>query len=210
MSLSCLFISRIKPQNLCSLTVAIVFALAEEAAGAGFGLTDAGGRESPAGWMDFFLVAILLCIDLLIIRSLYTGFEGAIRKVRRALVALTASLLVILLWAVLGLVSAGTDGGEPVGPGSYGWVAVVTGALAASAIVLRFVFFPARPTSISMSPSSKMVWHKGEWISIEAYLTQVMGISITHAMTAEEKEEALRRYQEEIAKSGVPRPSHRE
>lgn len=194
-----------------SLTIAMGLAVAWEASGAGSALTEPGGGGLPTGWLDYALVAVLLALDLLVIRSLFVGFEGAIRKVRRALVTLTASLLAILLWAVLGMVfTAGTGVTAAEGPLTYGWTAVIICAIAAFAIVLRFVFSRAKPTNIRMSPSSKMVWHKGEWISIEAYLSHVMGVGVTHAMTGEEKEEALRKYQEEVAKSGVPRPSARE
>lgn len=162
-----------------------------------------------AGRMEYLLVAILLCLNLIIARSLFMSFEGAIRRVRQALVIIISSMLAILLWAGVRMtVSVQIDVIQSANrPTDYDWAIVITAACAALGILLLSIFRIGRHTCITMSPSSKMVWHKGEWISIEAYLSQVMRVTITHSMTSEEKEEALRKYHEDIAKSGVPRPT---
>lgn len=171
------------------------------------------GSESKSGisvgWIEYFLVLILILMNVYISYTVFLRFDKAMRRTKRSLVMILSSMLMLLLWAGFRLTQLlGTSSIRFLDSVlySYNWVFLVAVLAVAMIVLIICCGFSRNKPCITMSPSSKMVSYDGEWISIEEYLSKEMGINVSHGMTKEDLNEAIKAYHDDVAKNGIPRP----
>jgi hypothetical protein len=168
-----------------------------------------GGGSTSVGWFEYSMVLLLILLNVLIVYRVFVRFDQAMLRAKRSLVTVIASMLILCIWAGIRLSRQLTDGWsffENVSR-SYNWVFLVALFAASMGIFVASCYHLRKKSLIRMSPSTKMVFYKDEWVSIEEFLAREMGIEVSHGMTCDEAAEAMREYQSEVTRNGgIPKP----
>ena len=171
-----------------------------------------GDDSLSIGWFEYSMVLFLILLNVSIVYRVFVRFDEGMRKAKRSLVTVIASMLILCVWAGLRLSRQLADGRslfENVSH-SYNWVFLVALFAASMGIFVASCYHLRKKPLIMMSPSTKMVFYKDEWVSIEEFLARAMGIEVSHGMTGDEAAEALREYRDEVARNGgIPKPQNR-
>lgn len=165
---------------------------------------------------EFFLVLILLFLNVAAAYALFRQFNKLNRVIKYSTGLMIISLLVLTVWLgklfVFGGVSItfAEEISTVVGRTELMLVLVlIFGNMLAGVFMYRR--YRHVEEFVVISAYSKKVQYKGRWVTIEEYLQKELGIKVSHGITPEEKEEALREFFRENApppptNDPLPRP----
>ena len=168
-----------------------------------------GNNSISIGWFEYSMVLLLILLNVMIVYRVFVRFDQAMRRAKRSLVTVIVSMLILCVWAGIRLSRQLADGRrffENISH-SYNWIFLVALFAASMGIFVLTCYHLRKKPLIKMSPSTKMVFYKDEWVSIEEFLAREIGIEVSHGMTVDEAAEALREYRNEVTRNGgIPKP----
>ncbi len=151
---------------------------------------------------EFFLVLVLLMLNVSLAYGVYRQFSKINKLIRCSTGLMIVSLLILSVWLGRLFLLTGmrdtmaSELTSDVGRSEVILVLVLILANILGGIALFRRYREVEPFVV-ISAYSKRVQHDGRWISIEEYLAKELGIRVSHGITPEEKERALEQFREE-------------